>query len=117
MRQPFEGAASGITAQQGEESGSGCGFSQGRGCTACRILFPDWREEVDFSALNVQYPALSTEETLPSALLLCACDRMPPAVLEGSLVVPGLGEVETGSPISLELPGTFKSREKVDFSQ
>lgn len=38
------------------------------------------------------------------SLLLCACDRMPPAVLEGSLVVPGLGEVETGSPISLELP-------------
>lgn len=58
---------------------------------------------MDFSALNLQYPALSTEEPLPSALL-CACDRMPPAVLEGSLVVPGLGEVETGSPISLGLP-------------
>lgn len=45
----------------------------------------------------VQYPGLSTEETLPSALL-CACDRMPPAVLEGSVVVPGLGEMETGFP-------------------
>lgn len=60
---------------------------------------------MDFSARNVHYPGLSAEETLPQlSLLLCACDRMPPAVLEGSLVVPGLGEVETGSPISLELP-------------
>lgn len=60
--------------------------------------------EVDFSARNVYYPGLSAEETLPSAPLLRACDRMPPAVLEGSVGVPGLGEVETGSPISLELP-------------
>lgn len=52
----------------------------------------------------MHYPGLSVEETLPSALLLSACDRMPPAVLEGSVVVPGLGEVETGFPISLELP-------------
>lgn len=79
------------------------GFHREESTQPAGFCFLTGGEEVDFSALNVQYSGLSAEETLPSALL-CACNRMPPAVLAGSMVVPGLGEVETGSPISPALP-------------
>lgn len=94
--------------------------SQGsREYTTCRSLFLAWGGRDGFSALGIQYPVLSREKRSPQLPVFVPYDRMPLALLEESVVVPGLGEVETGSPFlgAASASPETKRLEKIDSPQ